>query len=60
MDSPKYHRSVPFSWPNKGVIVFEEYKARYREELDFVLCGINLRIESGEKVSAVRNCICNH
>ena len=37
-------------WPHEGVIKFENYGLKYREELDFVLNGINCEIKSGEKV----------
>jgi ATP-binding cassette subfamily C (CFTR/MRP) protein 1 len=37
-------------WPREGSIKFENYFLKYREELDFVLNGINCDIKSGEKV----------
>ena len=37
-------------WPREGSIKFENYYLKYREELDFVLNGINCEIKSGEKV----------
>lgn len=46
-------RTVPKAWPNNGIIIFDKYKTRYREGLDFVLRGIDLRIESGEKIGIV-------
>lgn len=42
---------VPLNWPNRGEIVFDNFKVRYREGLDLVLRGINLSIKGGEKVS---------
>lgn len=38
------------SWPSQGRIQFEKYQTRYREGLDPVLKGIDLEIESQEKV----------
>lgn len=55
MESLDY-REIPASWPDKGVIIFDRYKARYREGLDFVLHGLNIQIESGEKVSIITFC----
>ena len=37
-------------WPEKGVLKFENYSLKYREELDFVLESINCNIKAGEKV----------
>ncbi|CAF1087818.1 unnamed protein product [Didymodactylos carnosus] len=40
----------PLEWPTKGKIEFKNYKFRYRAELEPVLKGINLSIESCDKV----------
>ncbi|XP_065206378.1 multidrug resistance-associated protein 1-like [Planococcus citri] len=45
--------SVSDTWPDKGEIIFHDYKLRYREGLDLVLKGISLTIKSGEKVGIV-------
>ncbi|XKL66877.1 hypothetical protein PGB90_010297 [Kerria lacca] len=50
--SPNYKR-VPLSWPSKGEITFNNFKVRYREGLDLVLRGLNLKIKSGEKIGIV-------
>eukprot|EP00158_Paraphelidium_tribonemae_P007083 Partr_v1_DN28105_c1_g1_i1_m55327 putative ATP-binding cassette, sub-family C (CFTR MRP), member len=41
------------SWPEYGEVEFRNYAARYREDLDFVLRGINVKIQAGEKVGVV-------
>jgi len=38
------------TWPSKGEIEFKDYSVKYREELDFVLRDITVKIKSGEKV----------
>lgn len=40
----------PDGWPTAGKISFENYKVRYRPELDLILHGITCNIESTEKV----------
>ncbi|KAG5935620.1 hypothetical protein E4U59_005514 [Claviceps monticola] len=41
------------SWPDKGNVEFVDYTTRYREDLDPVLRGINLKIEARQKVGIV-------
>lgn len=41
------------NWPARGQIVFEDFSARYRPELDLVLRKFNLRINSAERVGLV-------
>ena len=41
----------PETWPDKGVIEFERFDFRYRENLDLALRGIECEIKQGEKVS---------
>ncbi|KAL2082928.1 hypothetical protein ACEWY4_020701 [Coilia grayii] len=41
------------SWPESGRIRFEDYKVRYRPELDLVLHGITCDIDSTEKIGIV-------
>lgn len=43
----------PSGWPSRGVLEFNDYKMRYRPGLDLVLKGVNVRIESSEKVGVV-------
>ncbi|KAG2462234.1 AB1C protein, partial [Polypterus senegalus] len=43
----------PKGWPDAGKINFNDYKVRYRPELDLVLHGITCDIESTEKVGIV-------
>ena len=40
----------PRTWPPEGKVAFENFKVRYRPELDLVLKGITLNIGAGEKV----------
>ncbi|XP_078069644.1 ATP-binding cassette sub-family C member 10 [Mustelus asterias] len=44
---------VPSSWPQHGVIVFQDAVLSYQEGLPIVLNGINLKINAGEKVGIV-------
>lgn len=43
----------PADWPKKGEIQFNNYKVRYRPELDLVLNGITCNIKSTEKIGVV-------
>lgn len=43
--------TIPTNWPDKGQITFQNYKLRYRDDLDLVLKNVNFAIQSGEKVS---------
>ena len=38
------------NWPEKGIIAFEKYKTKYREGLPNVLKGLNLKVNSQEKI----------
>ncbi|KAG7263587.1 hypothetical protein CRUP_035570 [Coryphaenoides rupestris] len=59
----------PRTWPDAGRLQFEDYKVRYRAELDLVLNGITCDISSTEKVgivgrtgagkSSLTNCLMN-
>ena len=40
----------PGTWPDAGRLQFDNYKVRYRPELDLVLNGISCDISSTEKV----------
>ncbi|KAM3862958.1 ATP-binding cassette sub-family C member 2 [Diretmus argenteus] len=43
----------PEKWPEAGRLRFENYKVRYRPELDLVLHGITCDIDSTEKIGIV-------
>nr|XP_014264614.2 canalicular multispecific organic anion transporter 1 [Maylandia zebra] len=43
----------PQQWPEAGRVKFENYKVRYRPELDLVLHGITCDIDSTEKIGIV-------
>lgn len=43
----------PPSWPEKGVVKFEDYDTRYREGLEMVLSQLSFQINSQEKVGIV-------
>ena len=49
-ESPLEDCQLPKGWPDQGAIVFENYQARYREELDLVLNDMNMSIKDGEKI----------
>ncbi len=40
-------------WPDQGNINFVNYSVKYREELDFVLKDINIKIKPNEKIGVV-------
>ncbi|KAK7930845.1 hypothetical protein WMY93_007240 [Mugilogobius chulae] len=43
----------PEKWPEEGKLQFENYKVRYRPELDLVLHGVTCLIDSKEKIGIV-------
>ncbi|GBO21457.1 Multidrug resistance-associated protein 1 [Araneus ventricosus] len=47
------HEKLTNDWPQNGIIRFEDYSTRYRENLDLVLKEINLSIEASEKVGII-------
>ena len=49
-ESPLVDCQLPKGWPDQGTIVFQNYKARYREELDLVLNDMNMTIKDSEKI----------
>ncbi|BFZ12050.1 hypothetical protein BsWGS_15089 [Bradybaena similaris] len=40
-------------WPNRGNVIFTDYKTRYRQGLDLVLKGVTCHISGGEKIGIV-------
>ena len=38
------------NWPQNGIVEFENYKTKYREGLPNVLKGLNLKVNSREKI----------
>ncbi|KAF2404781.1 hypothetical protein EJ06DRAFT_546572 [Trichodelitschia bisporula] len=49
---PEGHRP-PMGWPPAGEVVFENYSARYRPDLERVLKGVSFSVKPGEKVGIV-------
>uniref|UniRef100_A0A3B4FPL3 Uncharacterized protein n=1 Tax=Pundamilia nyererei TaxID=303518 RepID=A0A3B4FPL3_9CICH len=49
----EYTELCVFQWPEAGRVKFENYKVRYRPELDLVLHGITCDIDSTEKIGIV-------
>jgi len=41
------------SWPEQGVVVFDDVQMRYRDELDLALKGITFATKAGEKLGIV-------
>ncbi|XP_053313014.1 ATP-binding cassette sub-family C member 2-like [Spea bombifrons] len=46
-------RRPPAEWPDKGVIAFENYQARYREDLNLALQDVTFRLHTTEKLGIV-------
>jgi ATP-binding cassette subfamily C (CFTR/MRP) protein 1 len=46
-------RRPPAAWPADGAVSFENYSARYRDNLDLVLKNIDISIKSHEKIGVV-------
>lgn len=44
---------VNSAWPEQGVVEFRDFKVRYREGTELVLCGISFSVKSQEKVGIV-------
>lgn len=51
------HTRPDEKWPKDGRIDFQNFKVRYRPELDLVLHGITCNIQSSEKVRAFMSLI---
>jgi ABC-type multidrug transport system fused ATPase/permease subunit len=41
------------TWPDKGNILIEKYSLKYRENLDYALKNLNIKINAGEKIGIV-------
>lgn len=41
---------VPDDWPTKGEIKFDDFRVRYRDNLDLVLRGLTFSVNGGKKV----------
>ena len=48
-DSNSEEKSLE-NWPQHGIVEFENYKTKYREGLPNVLKGLNLKVNSQEKI----------
>nr|UOF76393.1 multidrug resistance-associated protein [Bursaphelenchus xylophilus] len=46
-------KKPPPGWPRTGSIEFKDYSTRYRPGLDLVVKGINVKIESGQRIGIV-------
>uniref|UniRef100_A0AAQ5XWS8 ATP-binding cassette, sub-family C (CFTR/MRP), member 12 n=1 Tax=Amphiprion ocellaris TaxID=80972 RepID=A0AAQ5XWS8_AMPOC len=52
--SLSFHQIIcPEDWPKSGVITFQDYKMRYRENTPIVLNGLDFFIQAGEKLGIV-------
>ncbi|XP_055352814.1 LOW QUALITY PROTEIN: multidrug resistance-associated protein 1-like [Paramacrobiotus metropolitanus] len=52
-DWVRHDKRPPKNWPHEGKVVFDNYQARYRPELELVLTDINADISAGEKIGIV-------
>ncbi|KAJ3248691.1 hypothetical protein HDU78_010922 [Chytriomyces hyalinus] len=52
-EKKEHDASVSESWPTKGMIEFNRFSLRYRDDLDPVLHDLSFRIPAGEKVGVV-------
>jgi len=52
-EAPWKTREMDPTWPQQGVVRFENFQVRYREGLELVLRGINFSVRSQEKVGIV-------
>ena len=48
-----YDYRAPNNWPNNGELVMNNLSMKYRDDLDYVLKNINIKINSGEKIGIV-------
>jgi ABC-type multidrug transport system fused ATPase/permease subunit len=52
-EPPLHLAEVPPNWPQRGEIIFNEVRMRYREGLPLVLQGLNMTVASGERIGIV-------
>jgi ABC-type multidrug transport system fused ATPase/permease subunit len=52
-EAPLHLAEVSSSWPEKGRIVFDDAKMRYRDGLPLVLQGLSMDIRGGERIGIV-------
>jgi ATP-binding cassette subfamily C (CFTR/MRP) protein 1 len=52
-EAPLKLKDVRDSWPEKGEIVFDDVKMRYRAGLPLVLQGLQLHVAAGERIGIV-------
>lgn len=52
-EPPLHLGSVPSTWPEKGEIVFDDVKMRYRPGLPLVLQGLTMHVQPGERIGIV-------
>ncbi|KAI0012833.1 ATP-binding cassette transporter protein YOR1-like protein [Xylariaceae sp. FL0662B] len=52
-EAPEHTIEVRPTWPEKGEIVFDDVKMRYRAGLPLVLQGLSMRVRGGERIGIV-------
>lgn len=52
-EPPLQLAQVPSSWPDKGEIIFNDVKMRYRDGLPLVLQGLDMKVAGGERIGIV-------
>lgn len=52
-EAPLHLTEVSSSWPEKGRIVFDDAKMRYRDGLPLVLKGLSMDVQGGERIGIV-------
>ncbi|KAK5993353.1 ABC-type transporter cicA [Cladobotryum mycophilum] len=52
-EAPLHTVEVRDTWPEKGEIIFDDVKMRYRENLPLVLQGLSMHVRGGERIGIV-------
>ena len=52
-EAPLRLGNVPDSWPERGEIVFDDVRMRYRDGLPLVLQGLSMHVRAGERIGVV-------